>query len=133
MNIKNILKNSQFYLLIYKLLHDLLFLVIATAFVSIIIEGAIPGFLSQQLSPLRIYVILVILLFVISLLGNKLAIDYPQKISKKSPLAALSVVFLFLIIGNSMLKFALWQNLIITLTTTAIAFLLYKTLISPKD
>jgi hypothetical protein len=130
---KNIFKNRQLQLLAYKILYDLIFLAIVTAFVSLIAEAVIPGLLSSHLSPLRIFVLLFFLLFITSLLGKKLGISYLAKTSKKSPWAALAVIFLFLLIGNSMLKFALWQNLVITLATIAIAFLLYKTLISPVD
>jgi len=135
MPIKNILRSRQFYLLAYKLLYDAIFLVLLVAFVSFIAQTIIPGLLSAHLSTLRIFVILIVLLMLTSLLGRKLDIAYTSKSasSKKSPRAALSVIFLFLLVGDSMLKFSLWQNLIITLGTVAIAFLLYKTLIFPVE
>ena len=135
MNIKNIARSRQFHLLIYKLLYDAIFLVLLVAFVSFIAQAIIPGVLAPHLSTLRIFVILILLLFATSLLSKKLGITYAsQKVSsKKRPWGAFSVIFVFLILGDSMLKFSLWQNLVITLGTIAIAFLLYKTLISPID
>jgi hypothetical protein len=126
-------KNKNLQLLGYKILYDINFVVIITALFSVIAEAIIPGFLSAHLSLLRIFLVLFFLILLHGYLGEKLKIEYAQKTSKKSASAALSLMFLFLIIGNSMLKFALWQNLIITLSTIAIAFLLYRTIISPKE
>ncbi|HEX8974634.1 MAG TPA: hypothetical protein VF817_04060 [Patescibacteria group bacterium] len=120
-------------LLAYKLLHDALFLLLLTAAVSLVSEGLLPGVFSNHLSPLRIFILLLLVMMGIVALGNFLGISYQAKHKKRTVLIPLLVVFMFLLIGNSLLKLALWQNLLITLFTLAIFYFFYEILIASEE
>ena len=124
--------NKNLLLLAYKFLHDVFLLLLIAAFVLLVGEGLVPGLLSEQLSPLRVYLGIFTVGSMIFLLGNYLQIAPAKPTKKRSSSLPFFVVFLFLLIGNSMLKFALWQNLIITVATLAIFFLFYKILLSQE-
>ncbi|EKE24913.1 MAG: hypothetical protein ACD_5C00357G0001 [uncultured bacterium] len=120
----HISKNS--FIIIYKLLHDALFLALGTFTVMLIGEGLIPGFVSARISFSKVFISITLLLLAIIWLGKNLGITYELPKIKGNKLLPFLVLFSFLLIGNSMLHFALWANIIISLTTLLIFFLLYE-------
>ncbi|EKE20085.1 MAG: hypothetical protein ACD_8C00056G0010 [uncultured bacterium] len=110
----------------YKLLHDGLFLILLTFAGLLFSDALLPGLVTNKISFTKITLFLVAVMTLIGFLGKKLSISYPQKKANKNRLLPVIVLFSFLLIGNSLLKFTLWQNIIITLTTLFIFFLFYE-------
>jgi hypothetical protein len=133
MHIQKIIKSKDFLLVTYKLLHDALFLVLATFALTLIAEGLLPGIISSHISMARIAILIFVLLGAIVWIGNKLEIVYDAPKIKSSKFLPPLILFSFLLIGNSMLKFALWENIIITLTTLFIFFLFYNLFFSKTE
>lgn len=120
-------------LIAYKLLHDALLLVLLAFLATLVADALLPGLITSKVSFSKITLILVITVSLIIYLGKTLSISYPQiKINKNKILPAL-ILFSFLLIGNSMLKFPFWENIIITLVTLLIFFLLYELIFSSEE
>lgn len=126
----NISKNT--YLVIYKLLHDALALVLGSFVLMLFAEGLLPGIVSSHISMARIVVLLIFILGSIVWIGHKFDIVYDAPKIRKNKIIPILILFSFLLIGNSMLKFALWQNILITLITLSFFFLLYKQIFSSE-
>ncbi len=118
--------NHQFSLVIYKLLHDILLSLIIFFLAGLLLETALPTMVSQNNG----FLIVIFLIFAtvagISTLGRKLDSVFTKK--NRHHLMPLILIFFFLIIGTSLLKFALWQNIIIT-TLSVTFFLVFYHLI----
>lgn len=121
-------------LVTYKLLHDLLFLLLVTFAAILAADGLVPALLiSTRLSFSKIATMIILSFSAIVYLGKKLDIaHHPTKINKSKILPAL-ILFSFLLIGNSLLKFSFWENIVITLTTLFIFFLFFELLFSPEE
>ena len=130
MKMKKISLHKNTYLVIYKLLHDALLLVLASFAGMLIVEGLLPGFVSSHISLDRVAISIFLILLAIVGIGNKFQITYPTPKIKRSKILPLLILSAFLLIGNSMLKFALWQNISITLITLFIFFLIYEMIFS---
>lgn len=131
-DIKKILRDKNFHLLAYKLAHDALFLMLVVLAGMLVSEGILPGFISAHISFVKVIVVIFILLAFIFLLGMKLGIAYTSFPMQKNKLVPLLLIFSFLLIGNSMLKFPFWENLLITLATLLVFFLFYQLILFPK-
>ncbi len=125
--------NRNFLTLLYKLLHDALFILLFSFTLILIAEGLLPGLASSHLSPARIAIVLVATLLGIATLGKKLDLTYPKIRLNQSRLLPVLIVVSFLLIGNSLLRFQLWQNILITLLTLFFFILFYHLLFSEKD
>lgn len=120
-------------LLAYKLLHDALFLLLIYFLGMLIAEGALPGVVSSHLSFTRVVIAILLILLLIISIGKKLQITYEAPIIKKNRLLPALVLLAFLLLGNSLLKFAFWENIIITLSTLFLFFLFYQIIFNPKN
>lgn len=131
---KKILIDKNIFLVAYKLLHDLLLLLLATFAATLVAEGLLPGLVSSKISFSKMTIALLLVLALIAYLGKNLNITYKntKKINKHKMLPAL-VLFSFLLIGNSLLKFTLWENIVITLVTLLIFFQLYELIFTPEE
>lgn len=127
---KKISISKENLLIIYKLLYDALMLALATFAAMLVGEGLIPGFVSARLSFAKVEIGLILIILTITWLGKNLDITYGLPKMKSNRILPPLVLFSFLLIGNSMLHFALWANIIITLTTIFILFLLYELIFS---
>ena len=126
MRFKKISISKNTFLIAYKLLYDLLLLLLLTFSGVLVAEGLLPGLVSSKISFNKITISVMAVLAMIAYLGKNLGITYSKtNINKNKSLPAL-VLFSFLLIGNSLLKFTLWQNIIITVTTLLIFFELYE-------
>lgn len=110
----------------YKLLHDAMFLILLTFAGLLFSDALLPGLVTSKISFTKITLLLVLVMTLTGFLGKKLGISYPQAKANKSRLLPMLVLFSFLLIGNSLLKFTLWQNIVITLATLFIFFLFYE-------
>jgi len=125
---KKILFNENFLNLIYKLAHDALFILLFSFTMILIVEGLIPGIITSHLSLLKLSLPLLFVFGGIVLIGSKLNLSYPKIKLSKSKLVPILIVALFLMIGNSLLQFSLWENIAITISTISIFILLYQLL-----
>ncbi len=133
MQIKNfhITKNSL--LITYKLSYDLLLLLLLTFAVTLIAESLLPGLISSKISLTKLSFAIFLILSLIIYLGKNFGISYEiSKINKNKILPPL-ILFSFLLIGSSLLKFTLWENIIITITTLFVFFLFYELIFIDKE
>ena len=132
MRLKNISISKNTFILMYKLFYDALSLALLSFAGVLVAEGLLPGLITSKISISKILIAIILILSVIIYLGKNLDITYDQpKINKNKILSSL-VLFSFLLIGNSMLKFSLWENIIITLSTLLFFFLFYELLFTGK-
>lgn len=130
----NFAKNENAAKLAYKVLHDTFCLLLITYFCLLFAESVLPGLIARFFSILQMTLLLAANLLVIAYLGEKYnftALDTDH--IKKSALIFALVTAVFLLLGNSMLKFSLWQNLIITAATILIFFYLKRILLDGKN
>jgi hypothetical protein len=126
MNFKNITIEKNTFLLAYKLLHDALFLALATLAGVLFADGLLPGILTSKIGFSKIIFTIIILLATIAYLGKNLQLIHDQAKIHKGRLLPALVLLSFLLIGNSLLKFTFWENIIITLAMLFVFFLLYE-------
>lgn len=117
------LNSKQFSILAYKLLHDSLIWLLISFFMALLLEAVLPGMVSQNKGFLIISFLIFANFWVISYFGKKLDVSLIK--SEKNHLFPLVILFSFLLIGNSLLKFSLWQNILITSATLLIFFFLF--------
>lgn len=123
---KKISINQNSLILCYKLLHDALLLVLFTFAIVLIVDGLLPEIITINVSFSKIAAILIAIICAITYLGKKLNISYSHKKINKNKILPFLILFAFLIIGNSLILFTLWQNILITLTTLLIFYLFFE-------
>lgn len=119
------LKDMHFFLMSYKLLYDLFFLLLVSSGLMLALEGVLPLFISGRISFSLMLAATTGTFLTLSFLAKKIGLSYQRPSSKKSILMPLLVMYAFVLIGNSLLKFKLWENLFITVLTLIIFFMLY--------
>lgn len=132
MQLQRIKINKNILLLTYKLLHDALLLVLLSFAGILIADALLAGLITSKISFSKITIILVLIVGLIVYLGDKLQINYSSKKTNKGKLLPALILFSFLLIGNSLLKFTFWENIIITLVTLFIFFLFYELIFPPE-
>ncbi|MEI7891235.1 MAG: hypothetical protein WCI36_04705 [bacterium] len=120
-------------LIIYKLSYDLLFLLLLTFIAVLGAEGLLPGLISSKISFTKITIGIFAVMILITWLGENLQITYAKVNLNRNKIIPIFTLFSFLLIGNSLLKFALWENIIITLATLGVFFLLYEIIFADKE
>lgn len=121
--------NNNVVKIIYKLLNEILLLLLLAYGALLISDGLIPGFVTSHFSFLKITIAVFIALGATMYLGktfNFLHADFDKRHSK---MVFILIVLSFLLVGNALLKFSLPENLIITFTTSAIFYYFYKTVL----
>ncbi|TAK96913.1 hypothetical protein EPO05_00605 [Patescibacteria group bacterium] len=118
---------SELWRLIYKLLHDAIFLLILVLGCFLLVEGIAPGLFTPLVSFSKIAILLSILILATGLLTPYVAPATPLAQQKTRLIWALGA-FAIILVANSLFSFKLWENVIITLLTIAIAFFLSKSL-----
>ncbi len=124
--------NRDNQLIAYKLSYDALVLAVASFALVLIFESLIPGFISTRISMAKFVFAILAILGLILLLAKILKIKYVANPIKEHKFLPIFIMGTFLLIGNSLLKFALWENLIITLVSIYIFFLLYEIIFSTE-
>ena len=122
--------DRQFLLLSYKLSYDVLFLLIVAFVTALFLEAVLPGMVSHNNGFLTISFLIFGSIWSVTTLGKKLGIEFRN--NRKHHLFPFIMAGSFILIGNSLLKFSLWENLIITTVTLFIFFILYHTLFPAK-
>ncbi len=125
---KKIISSRNFLTLIYKLLHDSLFILLFSFTMILIAEGLLPGIATAHLSLAKLAIIVIATLIGIVLIGKKLDLTYAKTRLNKSKLLPILITVSFLLIGNSLLRFAFWENIIITVLTLFVFILFYHLL-----
>ncbi|HOX10705.1 MAG TPA: hypothetical protein P5323_00925 [Candidatus Moranbacteria bacterium] len=123
-NLPHIHKDT--FIIAYKLLHDALFLLLISFVAMLIAEGLLPGIISSHISLLKIALAIFLVLGFSIFVGKNINITYSQQAVKKNRLLPALIFLAFLLIGNSLLKFAFWENIIITLVILFLFFLFYQ-------
>jgi len=126
MKIPKINPDKNFLLIAYKLLHDALLLFLISFVGMLIAEGALPGLVSSHLSLAKVTIMILIVLLAIIWIGSKFQIVYETPAFKKNKLLPILTMAAFLLIGNSLLRFAFWENIVITTATLFVFFLIYS-------
>jgi hypothetical protein len=115
----------------YKLLHDILFVFLFSFFVMLVAEGALPGIFSNHISISLFAAGTLLAAFGIIYIGKKLEFTY-KTANKKNGMLPIIILLSFLLIGNSLLRFAFWQNMLITIATLSVFFLIYNLIFTEK-
>ncbi len=125
-----ILNNRQLLFVAHKLSYDILFLTTISLICAIFLEAMLPGIVSQKNGFLAIFFVLFLSIFTVSKTGEKLEINSDAK--QNNRLMPIILVISFILIGNSLLKFSLWGNLVITTLTIFIFFIIYHIIFPEK-
>jgi len=111
-------------LTIYKLLHDLLFILILFFIFAILGEGLLPGIVSAHISLYKILVAISINILAIQTVRMRFKLSAEKSLNKKTASLLLFVIILLFI--NSLLNLNTFLKLIIIPATACIFYLLYK-------
>ena len=116
---------------LYKILSDILALLLVSFALLLISEGIMPGLASAHLSFTRLSLIIFAVLGGVIYLGkiNEISFEFGNK---KTALSCGLIVFAVILIVNSMLKFDWWEIAVITIVSIALLFFLYKNFLSEK-
>lgn len=117
--------NDNKLLIIYNLLNDTLVILLFAWAVFLSMENLLPGFISNQLSFLKLTLFALLLIVIISSLGKKLNLSFPKEKIKKWPLI-IAILFFIFNITIVLYKFNWLQIIIITLVSFLILFYFYK-------
>ncbi len=131
--LRKMLASKNFLTLAYKLLHDALHILLFAFTLILIAESLLPGIITAHVGLAKLVILLLLTFMGILSLGKKLELTYPKKNSlHKSKLLPIPIIILFLLIGNSLLGLALWENILITITTLFILILFYQLLVTER-
>lgn len=114
----------------YKLLNDVLTLLIISFALLLISESVLPGLVSSYFSFTRLTVLIFAALTGITYLGKLNKISFVDE-NKKTVMLYGLIIFSIPLIINSLLKFAWWEIAIISIAAFATIFYLNKTLQTP--
>ncbi len=117
--------NKNLLLLAYKLLTDLLFLVLIFFTFTLVIESLLPGIITSHISFLKIIFLLALNLLTLYFLGHYLKINFPTNQTNKKTVLFLTVLF-SLLIFNSLLKLNIFLAIIILFLALLISYFLYQ-------
>jgi len=128
------LSNKKRYLLTiaYMAANDILAFLLLAAFGFLIAEGLIPGFVSIHFSPSYLGITLLILFIAIQMLGNYLGIAYHTTKKRHAILFPILFIFTFLLTANSMLKYPLWKNMLVTLCVLSASYMIFTLFAFPS-
>jgi|GEM_PF-1019089 len=122
-SLRSTTNDPQFLFLIYKISQDILLLTILSFVAALFLEAVLPGMVSGNNGFFIVSAFAFAAISSLATIGKKLNIGFQHE--KKQRFLPLILVVAFILIGNSMLKFALWENLLITTATLLIFFILY--------
>ena len=124
----NNLAENKMLPVVFKLLHDTLFLLLAFFALTLVAEGLLPGIISRYFGISKIIVLVLGNVFLITLLGNFLKIRPTPKSTNKKMILAISFLGVILIV-NGLLKMNLFLNLFITTLAIGVAYIFYTILL----
>ncbi|NTV40995.1 MAG: hypothetical protein HGA61_01850 [Candidatus Moranbacteria bacterium] len=113
-------------ILIKKLLYDVALILIISFSIILLAESLLPTIITSHLSLLKLLLLLLGTLAGIVIIEKKTGNDkYPIKQYKKM-IFPFVMIILFLLIGNSLLRFSLLENIFITTLTLVIFIIFYQ-------
>jgi len=115
----------------YKILNDILALLLVSFALLLIIEGVMPGLASAHMSFTRLLLIIFAALGMIIYLGKINEIKFEVE-NKKTVLFYGLIIFAIILIVNSILKFDWWEIAIITIVSVFLLYYLYENIIKSK-
>lgn len=118
--------------MVQKLLHELLFLLLLVLFVMLFSDGALPGLISSYFSFTKLIAIIFANLAALVYLNKKNNITFAAFNFRHSKSAFVLIVFSFILIGNSLLKFNYWENIIITFSLFVIFYFFHKNIFASE-
>jgi len=117
---------------LYKILGDILTLLLVSFAMLLFSEGIMPGLISAHLSFTRLALIIFAVLGAVIYLGKINEISFEMS-NKKTALSCGLIIFAVILIINSMLKFDWWEIGIITITSVLLLYYLYKNFLNEKN
>jgi len=115
---------NKYEVIIFKLLNDLLFLLMAFFLLLIIADGILPGIISNYYDPAIIIILILSDVLLISFLERKLNLKLIQKSNKKT---VCSILFIFiLLMANAFFHLNIWLNLFLTLASLLAGYFIYR-------
>lgn len=118
--------NKNFLLIAYKLLNDLLFILLIFFAGALIADGLVPGLISDHFSFLRLILVVFFNMAAIYLIAQKLDIPSAPARNKKTTIF-LSIVAA-LVIFNGLFEINLYLAIFISILSLIIFYLIYKNL-----
>lgn len=120
-------------LVAYKLLNDLLFILLVFFTLALVAEGVVPGVVSTTLSLLRVVVAIAVILALIFFLGLRAGLKLTRPLNKKMTVVVAFVAALLFF--NSLLKQNIYLDVFISLVAIMAGYFTYKTLAeeNPSD
>lgn len=117
--------NRNSLIIIYKLLHDLLFLMLIFFAVALMADGLIPGIISNHVSFLKITIFSILNLAAVYALGNYLQIKFKDQ-TKNKKTTILLVAIAALLIFNSLIKLNIFLAIFILLVVLLSGYFIWK-------
>ena len=126
--------NKNFPALVYKILNDILALLLIALFLFLLAESILPGIISARFSFLKLIMIILAVLGLIIFLGKQNNFQF-SGLDKKNLLAGrqirliviTAIIFFLALAANSLFKFSPWEILIITPLSCLVLIYFYKT------
>lgn len=122
--IKRLMSNQSSLKIIYKLLHDFLFLMLVFFIAALFADGLLPGIISARVEFYVPAIIIFLTIFTINLLTKKLSVKMENKFYKKTTIFLLAVMVL--LIFNSLIKINIAISAIISILLLATIYFTYK-------
>lgn len=123
---------SDFGIFLYKILGDIMVLLLLSLALLLLSEGIMPGLVSSFLSFTRLILIIFAVLGGIIYLGKLNEISFDLE-NKKTVFLGGFLVFSVMLIVNSILKFSLIEIGIITIASIFLLFYLYKNYLTESE
>ena len=131
-DLRKICKDKDIHMAAYKLLNNLLLLLLIAFTGTIFAESLLPGIITSQIGFTSIASAILLTMLALIWIGNKYQIRYEKLPLRKTRIVPILAFVSFLLLGNSMLKFDLWENIIITMSVLFFMLLLYQQIFEEK-
>jgi hypothetical protein len=127
--------NKQFVLMAAKLLGDALKLMLFSLILILIAEAVLPGIITARINITYVLILTMLFYFFQEKLTGQfgLSTELNKKAKKKNWVVPVAVLFFVLLIIRSLIKFNVWQIILITLGIAAVSFLIYKEAFSRQE
>ncbi|KKP58871.1 MAG: hypothetical protein UR60_C0001G0029 [Candidatus Moranbacteria bacterium GW2011_GWF2_34_56] len=121
------------HILFYKLLINILIALLVIWFFVILGEAFLPGFISTNISFLKLILLIFSVILSVYLISTKIEKPTLHKSELSKPTLFITIFFLIIISGLALLKFSYFSNVVITLTTLLILFYFYKEMFNHEN
>jgi hypothetical protein len=119
-------QRDNFGLVIFKLLNDLLLILVCFFAFFVIADGILPGIISNFFKPYYAALLLLVNILLLSALGRKIGASISVKSNKKTAFALVFLSLLLLFIN--LLRINIWLNIFIVLTSLLTGCFVYRVL-----